>query len=435
MFDRKLDNFRKEWLKYKHKKTDRKLARKNLLKINEQIKKGKSFNLIERIESLIYLSKFKQANIVIDNFFCDIHPFDKNFKSCYCDEISKEELPEIFFYRGFVKTQLKDYKDALQEYDKANQLGYILRDISFNRDKVCYEIEITNKKLYGFVEGNKKNKEYFSNILKNHPDDFYALKYLARANYFIDVETALKNYKTLFKDSVKETVFSLYFEEKKRVTIFWILAIIKCNIKIWKTKKINKSKEILKYLKKADTIINSDENEVCFFKKEAEIFLNYYKYLFYKMTNEQQKANKYITIEKNKYQRKIFLQRCYLYPARKLDKVIKSKVLSEEDCKLGFVEVFCNHNISFKCFKTIYDKLNVKMTSEYIEKLLRSIEDYKEEEKRLKYIIDKSCIDIQQKNSVLFRHNKSGNKKFSSLLDIAKEEKLSKNFIKYLQKK
>ena len=59
MFDRKLDNFRKEWLKYKHKKTDRKLARKNLLKINEQIKKGKSFNLIERIESLIYLSKFK----------------------------------------------------------------------------------------------------------------------------------------------------------------------------------------------------------------------------------------------------------------------------------------------------------------------------------------------------------------------------------------
>lgn len=426
MFDRDFDNFRKVWMRDKHKKDIRKFEREDLAKCNKQLAKKNlsdediSFLCVSKLGHLIYLSRFKEAEILIDNLFGELHSFDKNFQNTVLISPSKECLPEIYFYKGFVKSCLGKYDEALQAYDCANQLGYVFRDISFRRNKVCYEIETINKKLYGIIEGSKKNKEYFSNILKNHPDDFYSLKYLARANYFLDTKEALKNYKALLHDSLEENIYSLFFGEKKQALAYWIIAIIKCNMKIWKTENINKAAEIRKYFKKAEEVLDPDYIDYCdtqIGKKEAEDLLSYYKSVYYRLNYAPQTAEKYVFQERERFRKKIFLKRCYLYPKTKLDKIIKNKNLPEEWRSDGLKELFCNHNISFKYFKSVYDNWKVKISVEYLKNLMCSIEDQKEGEKKLKYIINTSDI------------------KAASLTDAAEKYRFNKSFIKYLMNK
>ena len=57
----------------------------------------------------IYLNKFKEALIRINNIFGDILYFDKLFLM-FNFSFSREYLHEICFYRVFIKVYLKDSK-------------------------------------------------------------------------------------------------------------------------------------------------------------------------------------------------------------------------------------------------------------------------------------------------------------------------------------
>lgn len=164
MFDRTFDNYRKDLLKHKHRNHIQRQEQKELQECNKTISDYDgngdiSFYYICKIKHLIYLNKFEEALIIINNIFGKYLHFDKNFRNVpYIPfSFSKEYIYELYFYSGFIKVCLKNYNDALQDYDKANILTYIFKEFRF-RDNICYEIENINKKLYGIVEGSKKTK-------------------------------------------------------------------------------------------------------------------------------------------------------------------------------------------------------------------------------------------------------------------------------------
>jgi tetratricopeptide (TPR) repeat protein len=384
MFDRLLHNYRKEWLQDKHIESCKKVNQEDLSVCNEQLNNNQNnlsgeqiaYIYKRKIETLIYLNKFQEALECANEIF-----WDSLYFKC---SSQMEYLCEIYFYRGFIKVCLKDYKGALEDYDKANQLGYIGKEWLF-RHRVCYEIEITNKKIYGVTEGCKKTAEYFSNMFQYHPDDFVALYYCARANYFVDAEKSLQNYKMLLEDSLLKTEDRPFPSTRKMLRIYWFLAIIKCNISIWKTKNIQNYDEIIKYFNQADKELHSNKFGN---KEDLQIFLNHFKFVLYKLTNKNQKAEEYKTKAIKIFKMELFSSQCAFYSDQELDKVIKTKNISEEEYRYAFYDMFYNTNASFEFFKYFYNKCNMNISDEDIKDFMCGL-DEEELEERLKYLIEK----------------------------------------------
>ncbi len=410
MFFRAFHNYRKKYLQNKYDKNFLEKSKREIKEADEEIKN--KFNDSQDI-AFAYLNKAK--SLMFFNKFDEVLKCLKNAEESYYGFGREEVNEDIYFIRGFIKSINKDYKGALEEYDKAKNL-YTRNYIS--EGKICNEIAIVNRKLYGFVEGTKKTAEYFDNVVNYFPDDYWALNFRALANYFIDVRKSIKDWTQLIEQKYDEDLNGQ-----------WRLARIKCNLKIWQTEKINKRQEVVDDFIKAEKEINDSEEQILFC---------YYKSIFYTLINEPGKAKqcKKVAIEISKMN--FLLNICRYSSKEQVDKFL-SKIEISEDCQAKILyALFGNGNIDSDFFKYVYKKYNLKFNDKnYIYELFSRLRYYVKKEnkliseEKLKYIINENIKDVNNWEDKFTVPDKKEIQKLN-IFEYALLYNTSKDFFKYL---
>ncbi len=411
MFFRDIHNYRKKYLRNKY---DKNFLKENKLKIKEADEEIKNKFSGSRDKALAYLNKARY--LMLFNKFNEVL---RCFKSAEdnIDIFRREDdsYEEIYFLKGFIKSIQKDYKGALEEYDKAKKLytrNYLCEG------KICNEIAIANRKLYGFIEGNRKTVEYFDKVLNYLPDDYWSLNFRALANYFIDVRKSIKDWTQLIEKNYD-----------RDLNAQWRLARIKCNLKIWQTENINKQKEIVDDFEKAEKELTDREEQIVFY---------YYKSLFYKLINEYVKAKKCRRVAKELYRMKFVSDICRHSSKEQVKKILsKIEILKDYQEEILYA-LFTNENINLEDFKHLYRKYNLKFSNKnhiyelfYRNRYFVETENKTISEDKLKYIINENIKDLNKWEDKFKVSGKEKEQKLN-MFEYALLYKTSRDFFKYL---